>query len=318
MRRIVPRKIYPAFSAAMLLVWLAASCTFSPAAPTPTPVVQTLQVTSLVTREVTQEVTRVVEVPVTVTPTETPLYTFTPSLSPTNTETSTLTPTPAPPVVTLLEYTDCLYGPADFYLYKLSIPAGGQMEAIGRNGDGSWIYVQAVQGWNPCWIQAAQARFETGDVESLPFVLPALPFSTQYRAPDPTARRRGNEVTISWTAIGMGLDDYRGYLIQAWVCQDGTLVFLPVHYQPLLIANTGLLSVTVTDEAGCSSPSSGYIYSAETRGYSARAHIPWPPAPARPTDTATPTATHTIPPTGTSTPTTDRSSRDSTSPTSTR
>jgi hypothetical protein len=281
----------------MLLVWMTASCTFSPAGPTLTPAVQTVQVTRLVVQEVTQDVTRVVEVPVTVTPTETSLYTLTPSLSPTVTGTPTITPTPAPPVVTLLEHADCLYGPASFYLYRYSVPAAGQMEAVGRSGDGSWLYVQAIQGANPCWVPAAQVRFESGDAESLPVALPTLPHSTQYNAPDPTARRRGNEVTISWKAIGMGLDDYRGYLIQAWVCRGGTLVFLPINYAPPLISNAGTLSVTVTDEAGCSSPSSGYIYSAERRGYSARARIPWPPSPPTATNTRTPSSTRTPTPT---------------------
>jgi hypothetical protein len=304
MRRPAHQKSLPALAAVLLFAWTAASCTFSPAAPSRTPLFQTVEATRLVTQEVTQEVTRVVEVPVTVTLTETSIFTLTPSLSATRTGTPTITPTPAPPLLMLLEDADCLYGPATFYLYRYSIPAGGQVEAIGRSEGGSWLYVQAVVGSNPCWIPAAQARFETGDLASLPFVLPVLPYSNQYNAPDPRARRRGSEVTISWEAIGMGLDDYHGYLIQALVCRGGTLVFLPLSYEPLLIANAGTLSVTVTDEPGCSSPSSGYIYSADSRGYSARARIPWPPS--LPAATSTRTATDTRAPTSTSTPTPTR------------
>lgn len=229
----------------------------------------------MVTQDVTQEVTQLVMVPVTVTPTETPVYTSTPSYIPTITATPTITPSPEPPVITILEYSDCLYGPATYFLYKTSLPVGHYMEVVGRNLDGTWIDVEEVHGWDPCWIPTAQAGFNTGSVEALPAVYPTLPISYWYKPPNPIARRNGSEVTISWKAIGMAEYDYRGYLIIAWVCQSGVHVFLPVSIVPPYAENTGTLSVKVTDEPGCSEVSSAYIYTAEKRGYSGE-RIFWP------------------------------------------
>jgi hypothetical protein len=260
-------KYSSAFTVALLLVFTGSACAFSLPRSANTPAVQPIQITQVVTREVTQ----VIEIPVTVTPTLTPLYTFTPSATP------SITSTPGLPVVTILEYTDCLNGPASFYLYKTSLPADALMEVVGRSQEGSWFYVEEVNGWNPCWVQAAQARFNIGDASNIPFVYSTLPYSNQYWPPNAVARREGNEVTISWPAVWMSLDDYRGYLIEAWVCQDGTQVFLPISIFPPLANNTGTLSVKTTDESGCDLPSSAHIYSADKYGYSTGQKIFWPP-----------------------------------------
>jgi len=254
------------FAIALFLVLLCSSCINS------TPVIQKVPVTQLatilVTKEVTQEVTRVVQVPVTVTPRDTAILTPTPLSIPAPAE-GTLTGT-------ILMHSDCMYGPGSGYLYKYSVMADDLIEAIGRNMDGSWLYVQAVGGWNPCWIQAELVKFASGDIDSLPVVYSRLPYSNQYNPPDAKANRDGNEVTISWKAIWMSLDDYRGYLIEAWVCQDGMQIFDPIVYAPPLASNTGNLSVKLTDEAGCSIASSARIYSAQKQGYSYWNNIPWP------------------------------------------
>jgi hypothetical protein len=182
---------------------------------------------------------------------------------------------PGPPVVTIREYIDCLVGPATFFLYKTSLPAAALMEGIGRSPDGSWIAVEDVHGWDPCWIPATRASFNTGSVEGLPIVYPTLPHSFWYRPPSPTAHRAGTAVTVSWKAVGMAEYDYRGYLIIAWVCQGGELGYLPVSIVPPYAENTGTLSVTIKDESGCSQASSAYIYTVEKRGYSGEM-IFWP------------------------------------------
>ena len=74
----------------------------------------------------------------------------------------------------------------------------------------------------------------------------------------------------------MSLDDYRGYLIEAWICRDGAQIFDPIGYIPPLSSNTGTLSFKVTDEPGCILPSSARIYSAVKQGYSGWNIIPWP------------------------------------------
>ena len=74
----------------------------------------------------------------------------------------------------------------------------------------------------------------------------------------------------------MSLDDYRGYLIEAWICQGGAQKFVPISYVPQLDNNIGSLSVKVTDEPGCTMPSNARIYSAQKQGYSYWSNIPWP------------------------------------------
>jgi hypothetical protein len=264
----------------ILFGFTSSSCSFELPAPDSAPLQQPTEVaqvvTQLVTREVTQEVTRVIVVPVTVTPSATLQYTLTPSLTPTITETPTITSTPEPPVISVSEYSDCLYGPAEVYLYKTSLPAGALEEVVGRSWNNTWLEVQEVHGWNPCWLPATRVTGDIGDINRLPVVVPVLPRSNQYGPPDAIARRNGSEVTIAWQAVWMSLDDYRGYLIEAWVCQGGKQIFLPLSYVPPLDNNTGELSVKITDEPGCQAPSNGRIYSAGKRGYSTSQIIFWP------------------------------------------
>jgi hypothetical protein len=180
------------------------------------------------------------------------------------------------PQVKILQYSDCLYGPGAFFLYKTSLPAAALMEAVGRSSDGTWLAVEEVNGWNTCWIPAAQASFNAGGIQDLPVLYPSLPHSFWYKPPSPTAHRQGNEVTISWKAIRMAAYDYRGYLIEAFVCQGGQHVYLPVNFVPPYAENSGTLSVTIQDEPGCPQASTAHIYTAEKRGYSGEM-IFWPP-----------------------------------------
>ena len=259
---------------AVVFILAGSSCSSSPAISAGKPVIRTMQVTQLVTVPVTQEVTRVVEVPVTVTPDYS--GNSTPTLGPAIDTTATLTLTPATPQVTILEHSDCLYGPGSGYLYKYSVFPDDIKEVVGRNMDGTWLYIQAVDGWNPCWIQAASVKFISSDGNAVPIVFSKLPYSNQYMPPDASAHRDGTVVTISWKAVWMSLDDYRGYLIEAWLCRGGVQVFDPITYIPPLANNTGTLSIQVTDDPGCSLPSSARIYSAVKQGYSNWSNIAWP------------------------------------------
>jgi len=268
----------------MLLILTGVSCKSATVTPSPTPVIQTVEVTREVTHEVTQEVTRIVEVPVTVTPSLTPAISLTPSLTGTITRTPTITPTPDPPVVTILQHVACWFGPGDVYLYDYGLNETSWMEVIGRNQDGTWLFVQGVHGWNPCWVKAEFVRFnDGGDVTTHNIRIVSsqamLPYAMNlYRPPDGIqAFRSGNEVTIFWNAVWMTEDDYRGYLIEAWLCQGGQQVFKPIGYVPPLRENTGTLGIVVTDEPGCLVPSSARIYTVEKHGYTGYKVIPWPP-----------------------------------------
>ena len=241
-------QFYRVITAFMLLIFVGSSCTFSPS----TPVIRTVQVTQVVTQlvtlDVTQEETRIVEVPITVTPSVTPLYTFTPSLTPTITNTPTITPTQEPPVVTVLEHSDCFYGPGSGYLYKYSVMAASPWRWLVA----TWMahgYTYRAWAAGSVWIQTALVKFNAADSENIPIVYSTLPYANEYSSPDATAQQNGDEVTISWKAVWISFDDYRGYLIEAWVCQGGTQVLVrSLSYVPLVANNTGILSVKVTDQ----------------------------------------------------------------------
>ncbi len=244
-----------------LVLLLAASACSTQVAPTAAPAV-------VMTRIVTREVTRVVEVPVTVTPA--------PTLAPT----ATLDPS-APPVLPqamLPQYTDCVYGPAEFYVYKTSFPAGQPVDVLGVSEDGNWLEVQEAGGWNACWVQVGQVQFEAGSAAALLVVAPFLPRS-EYEFGSPlttTARREGDVVTVSWEAVFMSVDEVQGYLIDAYVCQDGQYLHLPVFVAKTYEENTGILSVQITDEAGCAELSKARIISMGTRGFAEWEKIFWP------------------------------------------
>jgi len=296
---------------ALLVVLLGSAC-----GAQPSPVVQvetrlqTVEVTVEVTSQVTREVTRLVEVPVTISPSPTPDISQTPSLTPTITRTPTithtpsLTPTPDPPVVTILVNASCKFGPGSAYLYKYGLPKTIWMEVIGRtpanpNTDPKNILllVQAVHGTapNPCWVKAEFVRFnDGGDITTHPEIplvsYTFLPLSTLYRAPQgASAVREGTKVTIYWAAVWMTEDDYRGYLVEAWVCKDGQLTFTPLEWFPPLKDNVGLIGIYVIDEPGCLETSSARVYAVEKHGYTNFRVVPWPPFEPTPTVTTTPT-----------------------------
>jgi hypothetical protein len=64
---------------------------------------------------------------------------------------------------------------------------------------------------------------------ALKVVQSLLPQSTLYGPPENVyADRDGDQVTVSWDEVWMTEDDYRGYLIEATVCQGGNLVWQAV------------------------------------------------------------------------------------------
>jgi len=304
-------KIFRILLTTLLVALFGSACG---AQPTTVVQVETLLQTVDVTREVTREVTRLVEVPVTITPSPTPDISLTPSLTPTITSTPTithtpsLTPTPNPPVVTILVHASCRYGPGSAYLWKYGLNATTWMEVIGRmpanpNTDPKdvWLYVQGVHGWNPCWVKTEFVRFnDGGDITTHPEIpvisYTFLPRSTLYRAPQGIAAvREGTKVSILWNAVWMTEDDYRGYLVEAWLCNDAQLNFTPLEWFPSLQDNIGLMGINVTDEPGCLEPSSARVYAAEKHGYTGYSVVPWPIFDPTSTATVTPANPSSIP-----------------------
>ncbi len=266
-----------------LLFMAGTACNAAPPAIREVTVVQTVLQTL--------EVTRIVEVPVTVTPTSTPEY------SPTYTSTATETPTPLPtftptntptysaPIVKVLMHSACLFGPGVAYLFKYDLFTDtlmnvlGWQESLSQNKPGVWeptlwLYIQALGGNNPCWILSSLVQVVHGNINDTPQYTSLLPFSQLYPRPDGVeAWRNGNQVTIMWNSVWMTEDDYRGYLVEAWVCHAGQIYFAPVSYTGVNTANPGLI---FEDDPGCSQPSSGRVYTVEKHGYTQWTQVPWP------------------------------------------
>ena len=220
----------------------------------------------------TQTATSTPSATFTETPTITP--TITPSLTPTDTPTATISPTYAILRGKVLQQSNCRYGPGAPYLYKYGLYPGSNLEIIGRNELGTWILIRAIGGSNACWVKASLLEIK-GDVMSLEPTYTPLPQSPYYGpVPGVAAQRNGDEVTISWIGIQLRPGDDSEqfpYLVEAWVCVDGKIVFTPVGSYVTIIK--------ITDEAGCSEPSHGRVYAVEKHGYTNWVEIPWPAHP---------------------------------------
>jgi len=183
----------------------------------------------------------------------------------------TITPTYAVLRGEVLVRSNCRYGPGAPYLYKYGLVPGSNLEVIGRTDSGTWILVRAIGGNNPCWVKASLMEIK-GDVMNVaPTVIP-LPQSPYYGPlKGVSAIRDGALVTIFWSAVQLRAGDETAsppYLIEAWVCTAGQLVFTPVgSYTP---------AVEILDEGGCSEPAHGRVYLVEKHGYSRGVEIPWP------------------------------------------
>lgn len=202
----------------------------------------------------------------TATATPTPTITLTPP--PSLTPTQSASPTAAVPYVVTQMQAFCRYGPGKVYLYSHGLYAGDRAEVHGRNYSGSWLWIQPENLERHCWASASV--FEVfGEVKSAPVVQTRLPQATLYGPPEAVwAERDGDEVTVAWEPVWMTEDDFRGYLIEASICQGGRLVWLAVQ--------TDKPRYTFTDERGCNGASEGRLFAVEKHGYTTPVPIPWP------------------------------------------
>lgn len=203
----------------------------------------------------------------------TPDLTFTPS--------PTLTPSPtATPLVILPflngivnEQSSCRYGPGAAYLFEWGLYPQDSVRILNRNWDGSWVYVKPNTYNNECWVKVSLLSFQ-GDVNSLEEYYSPLPYVYTYLyvpVKYVIVERNGDEVLISWDPVKMTEDDDRGYLIEAWVCQAGKFIFLPINIFPYTKT-----FAKIDDEPGCSQPSHARFYTVEKHGYMPYIEIPWP------------------------------------------
>ena len=204
------------------------------------------------------------------TPTASPSPTPTATLTPTATAIPSITPSPTPdvPVAAALMRAFCRYGPGKAYLYSHELKAGDIAVIDGRNASGTWLWVQPGNLERHCWVSASVVETR-GDLSTVNIVQSRLPHSTLYGPPeDVETGRKGDTVLISWERVWMTEDDDRGYLIEARVCQNGSLVWIS--------AQTNDNSYALTDERGCSGESGGKLYTVEKHGYTDPVTIPWP------------------------------------------
>lgn len=207
------------------------------------------------------------------TDTTTPTSTLTPQPTWDPNSTETATPTLAYPQATVLEQANCRYGPGAAYLYEWGLFPDDKVTVTARNDLGDWLYVQPRSYAGDCWVKASLLEVN-GEIGPLPPFYGRLPYSELYKPPtNPRATREGNLVHLAWDPVWMTADDDRGYLIEAWVCENKQLVFRP-------IGTTSYTEVTIsiTDEAGCQQPSGARIYTAEKHGYTQWVKFTWPPA----------------------------------------
>jgi hypothetical protein len=221
----------------------------------------------------TQDVTETPEPTFTSTATQTsePTMTFTPTmeLSPT----ITATPTFTFPSATVSKQAHCRYGPSVAYLHAADLYPGDGGTVRGRFIYSNWLYIKFDKLNYFCWV-APSVVDVVGDVATVAYKDLNLQSigSNMYGPPgNVTAVRDGNNVTISWNKVKMTNDDDRGYLLELFVCQDTFYKWWTDSYP-----DQDSTSYTVRDEAGCSQPSSGKLYTVEKHGFSEPAIIPWP------------------------------------------
>ena len=210
---------------------------------------------------------------VTSTPTFTlvPIDTLTPSITPS--PTIAATPTFVFPTVTVNQQAHCRYGPSVAYLHAADLYPGDVGTVRGRFLYSKWLFVKFDKLNYFCWV-APSVVDVVGDISKIKLTelnLQAIG-SNQYGPPkNVTVVRNENKVTVSWDQVEMTKDKDRGYFWELFVCQNGNYIWWTDSYPDQFTT-----SFTVKDEAGCSEPSSGLLYTVEKHGYSEPVKIPWP------------------------------------------
>jgi hypothetical protein len=251
--------------AVFLLVALSAcgAAQLAPAATaTPSPT-STQTATSTATPVPSATLTATVTRTATITPT--PTITLTPSITP--------SPTFDFPDVVVNMQAHCRYGPSKAYLHAADLYPGDKGVVWGRFAYSAWLQVKFEKLAYACWV-APTVIDVSGDITRIYLTEPDLMKvgSNQYGPPhNVSARRDGNQVTITWDRMVMTEDKDRGYFIEAWVCQNGAYLWWTVSFPDQYTT-----SYTVQDDGGCSQPSSGEIRTVEKHGFSEPVPIPWP------------------------------------------
>lgn len=124
-----------------------------------------------------------------------------------------------------------------------------------------------------CWISPYVVDI-VGDPKTVVVETVRLPIVNNLYPPPSNvkAERQGDQVIVTWDPVYMTLDDDRGYFLEVWVCQGGSLLWIPSS-----LPDQYTTHYTFTDEQGCSHSSYGEIRTVEKHGYTDAVQIPWPP-----------------------------------------
>jgi hypothetical protein len=202
-------------------------------------------------------------------PTDTPAATDTAAYTPTVEATST----PSGPLSgTVLQRSNCRYGPGASYLYKLGYKANTPIMIVGRTADGGWAQTRDL-----CWINSSLIEV-SGDLMSAPDTyqdsssLPAG--ATQYGAATVTGiSAAGGLVTVGWAPIDV--PDYAmvseietEYVVEVWTCRNGAPAFYSV--------GTNETSATFDVDSSCGELSRADLVVQNKAGVSGVSQIPLP------------------------------------------
>lgn len=268
-----------------------------PALPAVEPTLTAEEINTAVSPSATQAATG--------TPTQTPSPspTVTATLTPSPSETPTVTPTYA--VLSEIVVNDlaaCFHGPGSVYLNKGTRRiAGNTVDLLGRieTDKGIWVHnrfsLPRTDASDPCWMDAGFLDINQELLMSVKPIDPANP--DEYRLPidyfsrnrfldDPLitgVERAGDTVSVRWEFFDVGEGEYESetsyrYLIEAWVCRAGEIVFSPSGWGPYGpgVIDGIVVSADIQDEPGCTEPSRARLYLAWVHGYAGPVEIPWP------------------------------------------
>jgi hypothetical protein len=206
-------------------------------------------------------------------PTEPSTATVAPTDTPAYTPTAEATATPSGPLEgTVLQRSNCRYGPGASYLYKLGYKADTPIVIIGRTADGGWIQTKSL-----CWINSTLVE-TSADIMRLPDTYrdsSSLPFgATQYGAATITGvSGSGGTVSVDWAPIdlpeyAMVSDIEAEYVVEVWTCRDGVPAFYSV--------GTNETSATFDVDSSCGEPSHADLVVQNKAGVSGVSQIALP------------------------------------------
>ena len=201
--------------------------------------------------------------------TDTPAATDTPADTPT--VEATFTPS-GPLGGTVLQRSNCRYGPGASYLYKLGYKPDTPIVIIGRTADGGWVQTKSL-----CWINSTLVEAK-GDIMSVPDTYrdsSSLPFgATQYGAATITGvSGGGGTVSVDWAPIdlpeyAMVSDIETEYVVEVWTCENGIPAFFSV--------GTNDTSATFSVDSSCGESSRADLIVQNKAGVSGVSQIPLP------------------------------------------